>query len=122
MWKRHRRFSLDGTYALGQVAPGLNSLVYAGGRYGLFQGAINYEGESTTYSSSNFGVGAGVMLSYPVGNNLSLVGDLGVDQFFNGAVTVRQSSGEPTDSGAAQGIYRQPGTVFKARIGIKTGF
>lgn len=115
-------FSLDGTYALGQAAPGLTSLVYAGGRYGLFQGAINYEGESTTYSSSNFGVGAGVMLSYPVGNNLSLVGDLGVDQFFNGAVTVRQSSGEPTDPGAAQGVYRQPGTVFKARIGIKTSF
>lgn len=115
-------FSLDGTYALGQVAPGLNSLVYAGGRYGLFQGAINYEGESTTYSSSNFGVGAGLMLSYPVGNNLSLVGDLGVDQFFGSSVNVRQSSGEPTDPGAAQGVYRQPGTVFKVRIGVKTGF
>ena len=115
-------FSLDGTYALGQVAPGLNSLVYAGGRYGLFQGAINYEGESTTYSSSNFGIGAGLMLSYPLSGGLSLVGDLGVDQFFGGAVNVRQSSGADTDAGAAQGVYRQPGTVFKARIGIKTGF
>ncbi|MPY66082.1 hypothetical protein F8S09_05140 [Deinococcus sp. SDU3-2] len=115
-------FSLDGTYALGQVAPGVNSLVYAGGRYGLFRGALSYEGESTTYSSNNFGIGAGVMASYAIGSNLSLVGDLGIDQFFGSAVNVRQSSGADTDAGAAEGIYRQPGTVFKARIGIKTGF
>lgn len=117
-------FSLDGTYSLGQVAPGLNSLVYAGGRYGMFRGTLTSQdsGESTTYSSSNFGVGAGLMLSYPVSGNLSLVGDLGVDQFFGGAVNVRQSDGTPTDSGAAEGVYRQPGTVFKARIGIKTTF
>ncbi|WP_027459720.1 hypothetical protein [Deinococcus murrayi] len=115
-------FSLDGTYALGQVAPGVNSLVYAGARYGLFQGAINYENERTTYSSNNFGIGAGLMASYAIGNNLSIVGDLGIDQFFGGAVSVRQSSGTPTDPGAAQGVYRQPGTVFKARIGLKTGF
>ncbi|KEF34384.1 hypothetical protein RDMS_06980 [Deinococcus sp. RL] len=117
-------FSLDGTYALGQVAPGLNSLVYAGGRYGLFQGVLTSPdvGESTTYSSNNFGIGAGLMASYAIGNNLSIVGDLGIDQFFGGAVSVRQSSGTPTDPGAAQGVYRQPGTVFKARIGLKTGF
>ncbi|MCP2013076.1 hypothetical protein L1280_000204 [Deinococcus sp. HSC-46F16] len=114
-------FSLDGTYALGQVAPGVNSLVYAGGRYGLFRGTITSPdvNESTNYASSNFGIGAGLMASYAIGSNLSIVGDLGIDQFFGGAVTV---SGASNDAGAAEGIYRQPGTVFKARIGLKTGF
>jgi len=117
-------FSVDGAYSLGQVAPGLDSMVYAGGRYGMFRGTLTSQdsGESTTYSSGNFGVGAGLMVSFPVSTNFSIVGDLGVDQFFAGNVNVRQSSGEPTDPGAAEGIYRQPGTVFKARIGIKTTF
>ncbi|MDL2344816.1 hypothetical protein QOL99_11730 [Deinococcus sp. MIMF12] len=126
-------FALDGTYALGQVAPGTNSLVYAGGRYGLFRSVEDYgEGLSNTYSTNAFGVGAGVMLSYALGGGLSLVGDLGIDQFFRSTITQTTVRVDRTDvdtittnDGSYDAIsnrFVRPGTVFKARIGIKTGF
>lgn len=114
--------SLDGTYSLGELTPGLEATAYAGARYGMFRGTLSYEGESTTYSSNNFGVGAGVMFGYALTGNLSVIADLGVDQFFNSNVSVSQSSGEPTTYEPTSNFYRQPGTVFKARIGVKTSF
>lgn len=121
----HTSFSLDGTYNVGQLAPGADALIYAGGRYGMFRSSVTAENETTTYSSNAFGIGAGVMVSYPLSGNLSVVGDLGVDQYFKS--TIRVSNGDSFAPGDAEyGFYDnlvvRPGTVFKARIGIKTGF
>lgn len=124
-------FSLDGTYSVGQITPGADALLYAGGRYGMFRSTEDFgEDGSTTYSTNSFGIGAGVMVSYPVSGNLSLVGDLGVDQFFGGNITATTVSGDGTrtvDSGAGANEafgsrFVRPGTVFKTRIGIKTTF
>lgn len=123
-------FSLDGTYSVGEVSPGLSTTLYAGGRYGLFRSNLTFEDDTTTFSSNEFGVGAGVMLSYPISGTLSLVGDLGVDQFFKSTINVRSSDGTTNDSispsDGSYGFYNdlvvRPGTVFKARIGIKTTF
>ncbi|WP_019585826.1 hypothetical protein [Deinococcus apachensis] len=123
-------FSLDGTYNLGEVSPGLSTALYAGGRYGMFHSNVTSENDTTTFASNEFGIGAGVMVSYPLTGNLSLVGDLGVDQFFKGTINVRSSDGTTNDSiTPSDGSYPfyndlvvRPGTVFKARVGIKTTF
>lgn len=126
----HTVFSLDGTYNVGEVSPGLSTTLYAGGRYGMFRGTEDYGSEgSTTYTSNAFGIGAGVMASYALTGNLSLVGDLGVDQFFRSSITRRDSDGNSDTFQTNEGGYSdisnrfvRPGTVFKARIGIKTTF
>jgi hypothetical protein len=122
---------LDGTYNVGQLAPGADALIYAGGRYGMFRSTEDYgENGRVTYSSNAFGIGAGVMVSYPLSGNLSLVGDLGIDQFFRSNITATTTSadgsttvdsGEGTNEAFGERFVR-PGTVFKARIGIKTSF
>ncbi|MFD1730540.1 hypothetical protein ACFSC4_04725 [Deinococcus malanensis] len=62
----HLVVSLDGTYSLGEVAPGLDATLYAGGRYGMFRATEDYgSGLNTTYTSNAFGIGAGLMASYP---------------------------------------------------------
>ncbi|MVN89028.1 hypothetical protein GO986_20005 [Deinococcus sp. HMF7620] len=122
--------SVDGTYNLGELAPGVGTALYAGGRYGMFQSSENYTGGNVTYSSNAFGVGAGVMVSYALTGGLSLVGDVGVDTFFKSNIT---TGGSNTNAGgtfapgsADYAIYDnrfvRPGTVFKARIGVKTSF
>lgn len=124
-------FGLDGTYNVGQLAPGADALIYAGGRYGMFRSTEDYGEDGTvTYSTNAFGIGAGFMVSYPVSGNLSVVGDLGVDQFFGGDITATTTGADGSttvDSGeganeAFGDRFVRPGTVFKARIGIKTSF
>ncbi|EYB67903.1 hypothetical protein DEIPH_ctg031orf0046 [Deinococcus phoenicis] len=122
--------SLDGTYSLGEVTPGVGTTLYAGGRYGMFRSTADYGNSgSTTYSSSAFGIGAGVMVSYALAGNISLVGDLGIDQFFGSSINVTSSNGNVdtytrSDAGYndVSNQFVRPGTVFKARIGIKTSF
>lgn len=125
----HTIFSLDGTYNVGEVSPGLSTTLYAGGRYGMFRANEVFNEQTTTYRSNSFGIGAGVMLSYALTGNLSLVGDLGVDQFFRSSITTSDQSGN-TDTFATNDAgysdisnrFVRPGTVFKARVGIKTTF
>lgn len=129
---RHLLLGLDGTYNLGEVTPGIGALLYAGGRYGMFsadftmpEGSVT--GERTThYSMNSFGVGAGAQLSYALAGNLSLVGDLGVDQYFNSTLNVSGASNDSfapseADYSKYRSIVAFPGTVFKARIGFKFG-
>ncbi|WP_102126154.1 hypothetical protein [Deinococcus planocerae] len=121
----HTVFSLDGTYDVGELTPGVGATLYAGGRYGLFRSSTSFEGDTTTYSSNAFGIGAGVMVDYALAGNLSLVGDLGVDQFFKSAINVSNGDSIATNDPSYSGfdnLFVRPGTVFKARIGIKTTF
>lgn len=126
--------SVDGTYSLGELTPGVDATVYAGGRYGRFSATEDFGSTGTLrYDTNPFGIGAGVMVSYALAGNLSLVGDIGVDQFFNttinstttgpdGSVTTDSFATNDGSYSAVSDRFIRPGTVFKARIGIKTTF
>lgn len=126
---------VDATYSLGQVAPGVGATLYGGGRYGMFNARLTAEdGRSTAFSSSAFGLGTGIMADYALTSNLSLVGDLGIDYFFGSTAnyTRYDANGNATEcvqgqttcqlAAANNGIFNRPGTVFKARVGLKTTF
>lgn len=128
----HTVLSVDGTYGLGEVAPGVDTLVYAGARYGMFRSTEDYGSSSgsTTYSTNAFGIGAGAMIGYALTGNLSLVGDLGADYFFNSTINVASSNGTneaiPTSETASYATtsdrFVRPGVAFKARLGVKYTF
>lgn len=125
----HTVVGLDGTYSLGELTPGISATAYAGGRYGMFKANESYtiNNKTTTYSMNSFGVGAGIMASYALAGNISLVGDIGVDQFFNGTIN---ASGASNDSWATnetgyndqRSRFAFPGTVFKAKVGVKLSY
>ncbi|MFC4636908.1 hypothetical protein [Deinococcus hohokamensis] len=119
---------VDGTYSLGELAPGLDASLYAGGRYGMFNRSVSFGSDTTTYTINAFGIGAGVMASYPLSGNISLIGDLGVDHFFDAPVTTSDSNSSstvnPGESGYSdtRNLVNFPGTYFKARVGFKFMF
>lgn len=130
----HLIVGLDGTYGLGELAPGIDATLYAGGRYGMFKSTEDYGGGvSSDWTSNSFGIGAGAMLGYALTGNISLVGDLGVDYFFKSPITQTQHTAtgatQTTTYGTSDSFYAtadnrfvRPGTVFKARIGVKFTF
>ena len=69
---------------------------------------------------------AGAMLGYRISDRASLVGDLGVDQYFNGAITNGTDAGTYQTGEAGYNDVRArfafPGTVFKAKVGVKFNF
>ncbi|GGL05745.1 hypothetical protein [Deinococcus radiotolerans] len=126
----HTTASLDATYGMGELSPGVDATLYGGARYGMFRSTEDYGATgSTTYSASAFGIGAGVMVSYALTGNLSLVGDLGVDQYFKSNINVTGTNTDSTTIARNDALYPsidnrfvRPGTVFKARIGVKTSY
>ena len=123
----HIVIGLDGTYNLGEVTPGISALGYAGGRYGMFKATETYANDanlSNTYSTNAFGVGVGAQLSYALAGNMSLVGDLGVDHYFNSAINISGGANDTYNTGEAgyndlRSRLAFPGTVVKAKIGLK---
>ena len=125
----HTTYGLDGTYNLGQVGSGVDLTAYAGARYGTFSATETYANDAAltqTTRTSAFGVGAGAMLGYRISDRASLVGDLGVDQYFNGAITNGTDAGTYQTNEAGYNDVRArfnfPGTVLKAKIGVKFNF
>ena len=122
----HTVVSLDGTYGLGELTPGVDATLYGGGRYGMFRSVADFGSlGSTTYSSNAFGIGAGVMVSYALTGGLSLVGDLGVDHYFKSTIRTDDGNGNTDSIATNDGSYStfdntfvRPGTVFKARVEI----
>ncbi|MFC5847461.1 hypothetical protein [Deinococcus petrolearius] len=120
---------LDGTYSLGQVAPGVEATAYAGGRYGRFSATETYAGSaanSQTTTTNAFGIGAGAMFSYALAGNISLFGDLGLDHYFpstlsNGTDTGTYAPGE-AGYNELRSRFAFPGTVVKAKIGVKLSY
>lgn len=132
----HTTASLDATYGMGELSPGVDATVYGGARYGMFRSTEDYGASGNiTYSANAFGIGAGVMVSYALTGGLSLVGDLGVDQYFKSNINATTTSPSGTTSttiarndalyGGPNGIdnrFVRPGTVFKVRVGVKTSY
>ncbi|GHG01025.1 hypothetical protein GCM10017783_11530 [Deinococcus piscis] len=124
---QHVVLGVDGTYRLGQLSPGADTTLYAGGRYGAFNATVtDGDNKTSTYATNAFGVGGGLQVAYPVASNLSVIGDVGVDQFFGGSITYTDSSGRSETSRPGDAAYstqddilNQPGTVFKAKVGVK---
>lgn len=125
---------LDGTYALGEVSPGLDADLYAGVRYGMFNrsyttfaGAQNVG--TTSYSMNAFGLGGGLMLGYAVNPGLSIFGDFGADYFFdstlnqtgdlNGTTQTTAINTDNADYAALRSFTNMPNVNFKARVGVK---
>lgn len=123
-------YGLDATYDLGQPVPGVATSVYGGVRYGQFNSRLQYAGQYTDYSSKAFGVGVGSQVGYLLTNNISLIGDLGVDQYFHsGPITSRDNKNntdtfkpEEASYAAVNKAVIRPSTVFKAMLGVKYSF
>ncbi|ADV68082.1 hypothetical protein [Deinococcus maricopensis] len=114
---------VDVTYGLGTLAQNTTATLYAGPRYNMFRGTITTPGATTTtsdYTTNQFGLGAGVLLDYGIDRNLSLLGDLGFDQFFAAPITSNGVTTQPgTDAYRADdNLVNQPGSVFKFKVGI----
>lgn len=125
----HTVLGLDGTYNLGEISPGISALAYAGPRYGMFKASETFSGSTTDYKMNSFGIGAGAQLSYALAGNISLVGDLGIDHFFNSGITASGSNNTNQTIGTGDADYSSyrnrivfPGNTFKAKIGVKFSF
>lgn len=129
----HTIVGLDATYGLGELAPGIDTTLYAGARYGMFKSTEDYGSNiNATYSSNSVGLGAGAMVGYALTGNLSLVADLGADYFFkstinqvnntaSGKTTDSYTTGDPNYAGISNRFVR-PGVEFKVRVGVKYVF
>lgn len=122
----HTTFALDGTYNLGNLTSGVTATAYAGGRYGLFSATETYANSAAltqTTRTSALGIGAGAMLGYALNDRVSVIGDVGVDQYFNGTLTNGTDAGtyQPGEAGYndLRSRFAFPGTVFKAKVGFK---
>ncbi len=126
--------SLDATYDLPAVAPGFNAYVYGGARYNMFSASLDQSSSGSgtvTYTTNQFGLGAGVAAGYAITGNLSLTGDLGVDYYFpssfntnTGGVNGTGDTYKPGEGGYTEidTLVNQPSTAFKAKIGLAYRF
>ncbi|WP_189087496.1 hypothetical protein [Deinococcus ruber] len=133
---------VDLTYTLPSTIAGVDAYVYGGGRYNNFNAVADFSkygtpaatslavstaatSSSTTYSTNQFGLGAGVVGQYALTPNLSLAGDLGVDYYFPSAISSNDGNGNTDTFNQGEAGYddlnalvNQPTTNFKAKIGI----
>ncbi len=118
---RSTTVGLDATYNLGYVADNIDTTVYGGLRYGTFNSRLEMDSAYTDYSSSAFGLGAGVEAGYKINSNLSITGNLGADYYFNGGdVTASSSDGSRNMLAASSADFvNRPGMLVKAGVGIK---
>ncbi|ULH15904.1 hypothetical protein MF271_04550 [Deinococcus sp. KNUC1210] len=124
---------VDLTYTLPSTVAGVDAYLYGGGRYNNFNavadftnyGAAGSNAGKTTYSTNQFGLGAGVVGQYALTPNLSLAGDLGVDYYFPSGISTNDGNGNTdtfnqgeTGYDDLNALVNQPTTNFKAKIGI----
>ncbi|BDG16603.1 hypothetical protein [Thermus brockianus] len=138
-WGQNITLSLDVLYKVAGLGLPVEVAPYAGIRYNLFSGGYTDPQNkisgtrSQSYSTNQFGFGAGVRLAYPLMPNLSLVGDLGADYYLNACFkgVVEDDSGNKTESTVCPGDNNydslnewvtQPEWVFKLRVGAAYRF
>lgn len=120
----HTLLSLDGTYNLGEIIPGIEAMAYMGPRYGMFRASETYKGKIKTANMNAFGLGAGAQATMALAGPYSLVADLGMDQYFESALDTSNGVFEPDAEkyNEQRNRYSFPGAVFKARLGFKMVF
>lgn len=120
---KNTTLGLDATYELGRIANRTEATVYGGLRYGNFKSSLSYGNQTTDYTSSRFGLGAGVEAGYAINRNLSLIGQVGADYYMGGSITSNDGKGNTDTQSADKVAYvNQPGTVLKAGVGLKYRF
>ena len=84
-----------------------------------------------TYSTGQFGLGAGVAAGYALTGNLSLTGDLGLDYYFPSDFSTNTGGVNGTGDTFKRGeggyddvntLVNQPTTSFKAKLGLAYRF
>ncbi|WP_407570884.1 hypothetical protein [Deinococcus altitudinis] len=125
---------LDATYDLPSMLPGVNAYVYGGARYNNFAATLNQASSGAgqvTYTTNQFGLGAGVAAGYAITGNLSLIGDLGVDYYFPSSFSTNTGGANGTGDTYNKGeggydevdtLVNQPTTSFKAKVGVAYRF
>ncbi|WP_424951835.1 hypothetical protein [Deinococcus sp.] len=126
--------ALDATYDLPSQVPGLNAYVYGGARYNNFNATLDQTSSGSgkvTYTTNQFGLGAGVAAGYAVTGNLSLTGDLGVDYYFPSSFSTNTGGANGTGDTYKRGesgyddvntLVNQPTTSVKAKLGLAYRF
>lgn len=123
--------SLDATYDLPSTIPAVNAYVYGGARYNMFKANLYSPAAqaTTTYSTNQLGLGAGVAAGYALTGNFSLTGDLGVDYYFPSSFNTDDGKGTSDTITRSQAGYaeydnliNQPKTALKAKVGIAYRF
>lgn len=126
--------ALDATYDLPSTVAGVNAYVYGGGRYNNFSATLDQTSSGSgkvTYSTSQFGLGAGVAAGYALTGNLSLTGDLGLDYYFPSDFSTNTGGVNGTGDTFKRGqggyddvntLVNQPTTSFKAKLGLAYRF
>ncbi|MEM6429176.1 MAG: hypothetical protein AAF708_08040 [Deinococcota bacterium] len=129
---RNFTMSLDGTFDLSEVfsMDGLpfTASVYAGPRLNFFSGSFEVDDGIASVSSSQFGLGFGSLAFYPLSDNLSLVGDIGADIYFDSTLNLDDDFGdldvEPSDTAYDDydGLINQPSLAIKVKVGVVYSF
>jgi hypothetical protein len=129
---RNFTVSLDGTFDLSEVFS-MDSLpftasVYAGPRLNFFSGSLEVDDSIASVTSNQFGLGFGSLAFYPLSDNLSLVGDVGVDIYFDSTFNLADDFGdlgvEPGDTAYDDydGLINQPSLAVNVKVGVVYSF
>ncbi len=125
---------IDATYDLPSMVPGVNAYVYGGARYNNFSATLDQTSSGSgkvTYTTNQFGLGAGVAAGYAITGNLSITGDIGVDHYFGGSFSTNtggvNGTGDTYNKGEGgyaeiDNLVNQPVTSVKAKIGLAYRF
>lgn len=125
---------LDATYDLPSQISGVNAYVYGGARYNNFSATLDQTSSGSgkvTYTTNQFGLGAGAAIGYAITGNLSVTGDLGVDYYFPSSFSTNTGGIDGTGDTYNRGeggydevntLVNQPTTSFKAKLGLAYRF
>jgi hypothetical protein len=132
--ERGRNFTiaLDGTYDLSSFV-NMDSLpftanVYAGPRLNNFSGSIEVNDSIASVSATQFGLGFGSMAFYPLSDNLSVVGDIGIDIYFDPTLNLSDDFGDlDVETGDTayddyNGLITQPEVAARIKVGVIYSF
>lgn len=132
--ERGRNFTiaLDGTYELSSLfdmdSMPFTASVYAGPRFNSFSGTIEVNDAVASVSASQFGLGFGSMAFYPLSDNLQVVGDIGIDIYFDPTFNLDDDFGDldvsPGDTAYNDynGLITQPEVAARIKVGVVYSF
>jgi hypothetical protein len=132
--ERGRNFTiaLDGTYDLASLVNMDNmpfsASVYAGPRLNNFSGSIEVEDSIASVSATQFGLGFGSLAFYPLTDNLSVVGDIGIDIYFDPTFNLSDDFGDlDVETGDTayddyNSFITQPEVAARVKVGVVYSF
>jgi len=132
--ERGRNFTiaLDGTYDLASFVNMDNvpfaASIYAGPRFNSFSGSIEVNDSIASVSATQFGLGFGSLAFYPLSDNLSVVGDIGIDIYFDPTFNLADDFGDldvntgDTAYDDYNSLITQPEVAARVKVGVVYSF